>query len=111
MMQVDHDGDRAISHFEPIAVCDDCSLMKVDIETGRTHQIRVHAAHMGHAIIGDSKYGDKQCNRDFRELGLKRLFLHASRLYLPLDEPITIEAPLSEELESVLAKSNLPQWQ
>jgi 23S rRNA pseudouridine955/2504/2580 synthase len=103
MMQVDIDGDRAISHFEPLEIFEHCSLMKITIDTGRTHQIRVHAAHSGHPIIGDSKYGDKVANRDFRELGLKRLFLHARRLYLPLDTPITIEAETSEELELLLS--------
>ena len=107
MMQADDLGDRAISHFEPLEIFDTgisrpCSLMKVTIETGRTHQIRVHAQYSGHAIIGDSKYGDKEANRYFRELGLKRLFLHAQQLYLPLADPIKISAPLSDELESFL---------
>lgn len=104
MMQAGLSGDRAISHFEPVSIFDDCSLMKVTIETGRTHQIRVHASYAGHPIVGDSKYGDKSCNQHFREIGLKRIFLHAIRLQLPLDEPITIEAPVSEELESLLEK-------
>ena len=109
MMQVNESGDRAISHFEPVEIFDaelsrPCSLMKITIDTGRTHQIRVHAQHSGHAIIGDSKYGDKESNRYYREMGLKRLFLHAKQLYLPLPDPITIEAPLSNELESLLQK-------
>ena len=107
MMQADDSGDRAVSHFEPLEIFDSgitrpCSLMKVKIETGRTHQIRVHAQHCGHAIIGDTKYGNKECNRYFRDLGLKRLFLHAQQLYLPLADPILIEAPLSDELDSFL---------
>jgi 23S rRNA pseudouridine955/2504/2580 synthase len=113
MMQADEHGDRAISHFEPLEIFESgiirpCSLMKVTIETGRTHQIRVHALHSGHAIIGDSKYGDKESNRYFRELGLKRLFLHAQQLYLPLPDPIHIEAPLSAELESFLRQLRDP---
>jgi len=109
IMQVDKTGDRAISHFEPLQVFDAdksniCTLMKITIETGRTHQIRVHAEHAGFPILGDSKYGDKAANRHFRELGLKRLFLHAKQLYLPLTDPITIEAELSEDLETLLAK-------
>jgi len=107
IMQADVSGDRAVSHFEPLEIFDlgddyQCSLMKVTIETGRTHQIRVHAQHIGHPIIGDSKYGDKSANRHFRELGLKRLFLHAQQLYLPLADPIKITAPLSDDLESFL---------
>ncbi len=109
IMQTDESGDRAISHFEPLEVFDAnstraCSLMKITIDTGRTHQIRVHAQHSGHAIICDSKYGDKEANRYFRAMGLKRLFLHAKQLYLPLADPITIEAPLSDELELLLQK-------
>ncbi len=102
IMQIDKSGDRAISHFEPIEIFQDCSLMKVTIETGRTHQIRVHAQYCEYPIIGDSKYGDKQANQTFRKLGLKRLFLHAQKLYLPLDTEITIEAPLSDDIEKLL---------
>ena len=78
--------------------------MKITIETGRTHQIRVHALHSGFPIIGDTKYGNKITNRYFREPGLKRLFLHAKQLYLPLADPITINAPLSDDLELLLNK-------
>ncbi len=109
MMQVDEAGDHAISHFEPLEIFEadstrPCSLMKITIDTGRTHQIRVHAQHCGHSIIGDSKYGDKESNRLFREMGLKRLFLHAKSLYLPLADPITLNAPLSDALEQLLNK-------
>ncbi len=102
MMQTDESGDRAISHFQALEIFEDCSLMKIKIDTGRTHQIRVHALHCGHPIVGDTKYGDKATNKHFRELGLKRLFLHARRLYLPLADPITLEAEISEELNALL---------
>jgi len=107
LMQADTAGDRAISHFEPLEILTadnsrTCSLMKITIETGRTHQIRVHAHYSGHAIIGDSKYGDKKANQAFRKMGLKRLFLHAKQLHLPLATPIDISAALSEDLETVL---------
>ena len=109
MMQADETGDTAVSHFEPLEIFtlpDDryCSLMKITIDTGRTHQIRVHARYSGFPIIGDSKYGDKNANQYFRKLGLKRLFLHAQQLYLPLSAPITIDAPLSDDLETLLQK-------
>jgi len=109
IMQADESGDRAISHFEPLEIYQldntkQCSLIKITIETGRTHQIRVHAQYSGFPIIGDSKYGNKITNRYFRELGLKRLFLHAKQLYLPLADPITINAPLSDDLELLLNK-------
>jgi len=108
LMQEDINGDRAISHFEPVEVFNEmsentCTLVKVTIETGRTHQIRVHARYSGHPIIGDSKYGNKQSNQSFRKLGLKRMFLHAQQLILPLADPITINAPLSSELDSFLS--------
>ena len=106
MMQVDKSGDRAISHFEPLEIFEHCSLMKITIETGRTHQIRVHALHCNHPVLGDSKYGDKAANQSFRKLGLKRLFLHAQQLHLPLADPITITAPLSDDLERLLKKLN-----
>jgi len=108
IMQVDDNGDHAVSHFQPLEIFEHatrpCSLMQITIDTGRTHQIRVHAQHCGHAIIGDSKYGDKQANKVFREMNLKRLFLHAKRLYLPLPDPITLDAPLSDELQRLLQK-------
>ena len=109
LMQADEQGDRAISHFEPLEIynldnTNKCSLMKITIETGRTHQIRVHAHYSGFPIIGDSKYGNKAANQYFRELGLKRLFLHAKQLYLPLADPITINAALSHDLELLLNK-------
>ena len=104
IMQADESGHHAISHFEPLEIYQQCSLMKVTIETGRTHQIRVHASYTGHPVIGDSKYGNKTSNRYFRELGLKRLFLHAQQLYLPLPDPITLNAPLSDDLNALLQK-------
>lgn len=107
IMLADESGDSAISHFEAIEVFERCSLMKVTIDTGRTHQIRVHAAYADHSIVGDSKYGDKQANQYFRKLGLKRLFLHAARLHLPLETPITLEAELSEDLDALLQQLRL----
>ena len=68
MMQADESGDYAISHFEPLEIFKQSSLMKVTIETGRTHQIRVHALYTGHPVIGDSKYGNKTSNRYFNRM-------------------------------------------
>jgi 23S rRNA pseudouridine955/2504/2580 synthase len=59
--------------------------MRVQIATGRTHQIRVHAAESGHPIVGDSKYGDREFNRTMAEFGVKRLFLHAQGLQIHQD--------------------------
>src|SRR5205814_10499360 len=56
------------------------SLLEVRLLTGRTHQIRVHLAHAGHAVLGDDKYGDFELNRALAKRGVKRLFLHARKL-------------------------------
>jgi len=109
MVEVLEDGQHAVSHFEPLQHFPMATLMRIKIDTGRTHQIRVHAAHAGHPIAGDTKYGDTDFNRELKQAGLKRLFLHAARVEIPaLDskssEPIIIEAALSNELQSVLEK-------
>ncbi len=56
------------------------SLLEVTIKTGRTHQIRVHLASQGHAIVGDDKYGDFDLNKRLQKLSMKRMFLHAWQL-------------------------------
>lgn len=81
------------------------TLMEAELLTGRMHQIRVHAALVEHPVAGDERYGDSQANRGLRELSLRRLFLHASRIALPATEDtpaLTVEAPLPKELLSVL---------
>lgn len=107
VVRVDGDGKSSVSHFEPVARYREATLVRVRLETGRTHQIRVHAAHLGHPLAGDGKYGDETFNRRLRELGLKRLFLHAAALRLQhpqTGEPLELEAPLPPELERVLEK-------
>jgi len=82
------------------------TLVEALLLTGRTHQIRVHAAHLGTPLAGDPKYGDFEANRRLKALGLSRLFLHASALSLCADymsRPLRVESPLPEELERVLA--------
>ncbi len=105
MVTVDPGGKTAVSRFRPVERFADATLVEVVIETGRTHQIRVHAAHVGHPLAGDAKYGDRGFNRHLRALGLKRLFLHARAL--EFDDPggvgrLALEAPLEAGLESVL---------
>lgn len=80
------------------------SLVSVQIPTGRKHQIRVHTAFIGHAVAGDSKYGNKDFNRQMRDYGLKRVFLHAAKLSFQLDKKIFVEAPLPPVLQQVLHK-------
>ena len=80
----------------------DFSLLKAQLLTGRTHQIRVHLAYLKHPILGDDKYGDFELNRRLRKLGLKRMFLHAASLAFahPLSgEALELRAPLPRELE------------
>lgn len=78
------------------------TLSAVTLDTGRTHQIRAHAAHLGHPVAGDERYGDATFNRRLRTLGLRRLFLHAEQLSFTLDRPMSFSAPLPEELAAVL---------
>ena len=83
------------------------SLLHADLLTGRTHQIRVHAAHIGHPIAGDDKYGDFAANKALARQGLKRMFLHASHIELrhpATGEPLVLEAPLPPELSIFLAR-------
>ena len=77
------------------------SLLEVTIKTGRTHQIRVHLASQGHAIVGDEKYGDFELNKRVAKHGLKRMFLHAWRLQFnhpQTQERVALAAELPEEL-------------
>lgn len=110
IVRVDETGKPAVSLFRPLAVNPTASLVEVKLETGRTHQIRVHAAYSGHPIAGDDKYGDKLFNKQLREMGLKRLFLHAHRLAFefPDDGPhIDVSAPLANDLRKLLGKLKL----
>jgi 23S rRNA pseudouridine955/2504/2580 synthase len=105
-VQVNAAGKPSLSHFKVLERRGGQSYCEVRIETGRTHQIRVHAQHIGHPIAGDDKYGDPDANKRLREqVGLKRLFLHASTLEFALDggkSPYLLNAPLVPELIDVL---------
>lgn len=99
-------GKHALTRFRLLERHRHGCLVRAEIKTGRTHQIRVHAAAIGHPVAGDDKYGDKQVNRLLRQHGLKRLFLHAAALELPpiLDQKTRIiEAPLPQDLSDFLA--------
>ncbi len=104
LVQVDAQGKSAVSRFTRMQVFQHSCLVNIVIETGRTHQIRVHSRYMGHVIAGDDKYGDRDFNKILRRAGLKRLFLHASRLELPdyAENGLSIEAPLPTELQEFL---------
>jgi 23S rRNA pseudouridine955/2504/2580 synthase len=99
------EGKPSLSRFTLVERYRGASLYEVAIETGRTHQIRVHAAHAGHPVAGDDKYGDWEANRLLRDqCGLKRLFLHASALAFPWGEQgeRVFSAPLPDDLKAVL---------
>jgi len=105
-VQVNPDGKPSMSHFRMLERRGGQSYCEIRIETGRTHQIRVHAQHIGHPVAGDDKYGDAAANKRLREqVGLKRLFLHAATLEFALDggkAPYRLNAPLLPELIEVL---------
>jgi 23S rRNA pseudouridine955/2504/2580 synthase len=105
VVRVDAAGKVAVSHFTVETRYPDATLVEVRLETGRTHQIRVHAAAGGMPILGDTKYGDEGANRVFRARGLTRLFLHAASLRFRWPETgqeYHFEAPLSPELREIL---------
>ncbi|MBA3581734.1 MAG: RluA family pseudouridine synthase [Gammaproteobacteria bacterium] len=104
VVEIDEEGKAAISHFDVQEYYGEHSLVKIQIETGRMHQIRVHAAGLGHPVAGDEKYGDRALNKALKQqAGLKRLFLHASHLMFDYaDEQHDYTAPLTLELNAVL---------
>ena len=105
IVRVDPQGKRAVTNFVVAKRYTDAFLVHAELETGRTHQIRVHAAFNRTPILGDPKYGDEKANRQFQEFGLKRLFLHAVSLKFKSPEDgarFQIEAPLPTELQSLL---------
>ena len=104
-VRVDDEGQAAQTIFKPQKVFADSSLLEAELKTGRTHQIRVHLAHLGCPIAGDDKYGDFETNKALAKRGLKRMFLHACRMTFthPLTaESVTFEAPLPPELTKYL---------
>ncbi len=79
-VSVDPEGQRAVTILLPQRISERASLVTAELQTGRTHQIRVHLAHLGHPILGDPRYGDFAANRDWARTGLRRMFLHAGEL-------------------------------
>jgi len=108
MVKVDIEGRDSASTFQPVRrLGSQATLVEVDIHTGRTHQIRVHAAYAGHPVAGDEKYGDREFNAAMKAAGLRRMFLHAHRLEFTWPDTgrrCRIESPLPEELEAVVQR-------
>jgi 23S rRNA pseudouridine955/2504/2580 synthase len=102
---VREDGMRAVTRARALKKSADFSLLEVRLLTGRTHQIRVHLAHAGHPVLGDGKYGDFELNRRLEKQGVRRLFLHASRLGFvhPLTkERLELHSPLPAEMQKFI---------
>ncbi|MGH8224235.1 MAG: RluA family pseudouridine synthase, partial [Woeseiaceae bacterium] len=98
-------GKPAQTRMRLARACGEYSLLQCQPLTGRTHQIRVHAAHLGHPLIGDERYGDESVNARARRAGLKSLFLHAQSIAFP-DEHGNEQhftAPLAADLDAFLA--------
>ena len=106
MVVVDEEeGKEALTLFRPVSHFAMATLAEVDLKTGRTHQIRVHAAHIGHPLAGDEKYGDQEFNKSLRNHGLRRLFLHAHRIEFTDSASagaVCVSAPLDAALKAVL---------
>ena len=106
VVKVQIDGKASRTEFDIVEAFENATLMSVRPITGRTHQIRVHALHVGCPLVGDEKYGEDDFNKDMKSFGFKRLFLHASSLDLPLPNGnrLQVEAPLPDELSQALKK-------
>jgi len=106
-VMVHEDGQASHTVFALQQGFADYSLLEAQLKTGRTHQIRVHLAHLGFPIAGDDKYGDFARNKELAKQGLKRMFLHAHAMALshPLTaEPLRLMAPLPKELQRFVDK-------
>ena len=103
---VDPQGKASHTVFRLLARWPNMSLLEAQLKTGRTHQIRVHLAHLGFPILGDEKYGDFALNKQLKPAGLKRMALHAWRMAFrhPLTAaPLECVAPLPSSIAGYIA--------
>lgn len=105
MVVINPSGKAAETLFRRLKLLADATLVEAMPKTGRTHQIRVHAASLGHPIVGDERYGRDEINKIFKNRGYKRMFLHAATLQF--EHPVTgvalaISAPLPQQLDQLL---------
>ena len=106
-VSVSDEGQDAETVFRRVSRGPEFSLLEAELLTGRTHQIRVHLAHLKHPVLGDDKYGDFELNKRLRKEGLKRMFLHARSLAFahPISgEPVRLESALPGDLETFRAR-------
>jgi 23S rRNA pseudouridine955/2504/2580 synthase len=109
-VSVKQGGVAAETRVKALKSSPEFSFLEIRLLTGRTHQIRVHLAHAGHPLLGDDKYGDFDLNHRLEKQGVRRLFLHASRLGFahPVSkEMIRLQAPLPAEMKRFVDE-NLP---
>jgi 23S rRNA pseudouridine955/2504/2580 synthase len=106
-VSVQEGGLSAVTQVRTLKAAGGFSLVEVRLLTGRTHQIRVHLAHAGHPLLGDDKYGDFDLNHRLEKQGVRRLFLHASRLSFahPLSrEAVKLDSPLPADMKAFAQK-------
>ncbi len=96
---IDHENGKAsTTHIEVQEHFQNVSLLAVTLDTGRTHQIRVHTATHGHAVVGDERYGSKQDNLSYRRIGLKRMYLHSAKLSFQWQQrSVTCDVPVDND--------------
>ena len=106
-VSVHEEGQPSRTIFTLVEAGKRASLLDAELKTGRTHQIRVHLAHVGFPILGDEKYGDYALNREIAKAGFRRMYLHAAKLNFihPAGSPMTFESPLPAEFRKLL------EWQ
>jgi 23S rRNA pseudouridine955/2504/2580 synthase len=112
-VSVDPGGRESHTIFKLKQAWPQFSLLQAELKTGRTHQIRVHLAHLGFPIAGDDKYGDFDFNKQLGRSKFKRMFLHASTIefmHPASGETLKIEAPLPKELATFLAQLDRPDF-
>jgi 23S rRNA pseudouridine955/2504/2580 synthase len=106
MVVIDNEGKPSTTQFKLIKNFKDSCLVEALAITGRTHQIRVHAASIGHPIIGDRKYGSTRFNTKYKEIGCDRLFLHAKSIRFCLnDKNYVFNAALSDGLDVLIRET------
>lgn len=113
-VRVADEGKAAHTVFRLIARWEGYSLLEAELKSGRTHQIRVHCAHLGYPIVGDEKYGDFALNKALPKEGIKRMFLHAWKISFPhpiSGKPLALEAPLPEMLALFIQRLSTKQKQ
>jgi 23S rRNA pseudouridine955/2504/2580 synthase len=105
LVEVSPDGKQALTRFHRLQIYPDATYAEAELFTGRTHQIRVHAQHLGMPLAGDQKYSGRDSVRQWRSHGLRRIFLHAHALRLVNGKgrEMDFNAPLPEELRAVLS--------